>query len=397
MSVRWPAGPVLLGAALVTFASAGAAGGEDKPLRVSVRAEDSQAMYLAQLLGEVDHPVRERIELPGAVVCTKIEKGGRLRVDPRGDGKFFNTVPGNFRAFSVALRRDGVKTPKRIKLLFRKQGDGSWTFRNATQLTMRVGADALAAVDVNANGVWNEPAVDGMTWGGSQYLFPLPKKDERWCTPSLDVTGLDFGPWGEDAKLSGRALATKTPGALGVLKGVNEERVKLGLTPRPENVRLSEELQSHCKYMASNNTLQHHEEKGKPGYSPEGHKAGMRSILAVGSGPERVALGMVNTYFHRQDVIRPQARGFGVGYEGRYSGIDGRSDLDKSMTVRWPVLCPAPDQEGVGVRYSKESPDAVPGDDAAGYPITAYFGTRRLGLTSYKLRPAQITARGARY
>lgn len=116
----------------------------------------------------------------------------------------------------------------------------------------------------------------------------------------------------------------------------------------------------------------------------------------MGTPARRVADMMVRTYFHRQDVIRPAMRGFGVGYEGRYSGIDGRSDRDKSRPVRWPVLCPAPEQEGISLRYCKEAPDATPGDSSAGYPITAYFGTQKLKLTKYSLRPVQVTPRGSR-
>ena len=99
-----------------------------------------------------------------------------------------------------------------------------------------------------------------------------------------------------------------------------------------------------------------------------------------------LALGMVNTYFHRQDVIRPHALAFGVGYEGAFGGIDGRSALGKAPAQYWPVLCPVPGQQNVGLNYGKEAPDACPGDAAAGYPITVYWGTSNLKIKSHSLK-----------
>jgi hypothetical protein len=135
-----------------------------------------------------------------------------------------------------------------------------------------------------------------------------------------------------------------------------------------------------------NNILTHPEEKGKPGYSEEGHQAGMRSILGRGMGAETLAFGMVNTYFHRQDVIRPHALAFGVGYDGSFGGIDGRSALGKAPAQYWPVLCPVPGQQNVSLHYGKEAPDACPGDNAAGYPITVYWGTSNLKIKSHSLK-----------
>jgi hypothetical protein len=202
----------------------------------------------------------------------------------------------------------------------------------------------------------------------------------------MDFTGLEFESCGEAAVVLGRPLATSNPAALPVLQGVNEERAEIGLTPRPEDPKLSEDLQKHCRYMAMNNLLAHPEEKGKPGYSPEGHEAGMRSILSRGTPSERVAAGMVSTYFHRQDVLRPDTLAFGVGYEGNFGGIDGRTKMGDPKSVLWPVLCPVPDQTGVPLRFAREAPDPIPGDEAAGFPITVYFGTAALQLKSHALK-----------
>jgi hypothetical protein len=225
-----------------------------------------------------------------------------------------------------------------------------------------------------------------MTWHGNTWVYPLPSMAERWCTPTMEITHFEFGAYGENAQAKGRPLATAVPAALPVLQGVNEERVKIGLTPRPEDLKLSAELQKHCVYMAMNNILTHPEESGKPGYSKEGHEAGMRSILSRGMAAPGIAHGMVGTYFHRQDVIRPHTIAFGVGYEGSFGGIDGRSAMGKAPAHYFPVLCPVPGQKEVGLNYGKEAPDACPGDAAAGYPITVYFSTSALKINSYSLK-----------
>lgn len=42
------------------------------------------------------------------------------------------------------------------------------------------------------------------------------------------------------------------------------------------------------------------------------------------------AFSRSSTYFRRQEVIRPETLAFGVGYEGSYGGIDGRSVMGKA-------------------------------------------------------------------
>jgi hypothetical protein len=359
-------------------------GAQDQPLRIALQPDPAPQPLKAQLLGELDRPVAPVIALGETRILTRINSRGELELDARGENRFAPCA--SEATAQTSLSRGLGKPPLTLNLLVKKKPDGAWTFRNVTVLAMKIeGADLLVA-DADSNGVYNEPGVDGLTWKGSAYLFPLPAPEERWCTPTHEVTGLRFGPLGEDPAASGRPMVCKVPAALEVLKGVNEERVKLGLTPRPEDAKLSEELQKHCVFMSLNKSLQHPEEKDKTGYSPEGHKAGMRSILSSGTTPQRVAQMMVNTFFHRLDVIRPNALAIGVGYEAAYGGIDGRTKLGKGAAGLWPVLCPAPDQEDVGLRYQKERPDAVPDDASTGYPITAYFATAKLKLSSYTLR-----------
>lgn len=359
---------------------------DDKALKIVLVPQDAPSHYDAQLLGDMDRPVGDGLLIAGDRREIKVDDKGKLSIDVKADGKF-RTLAGKREIVAFALQGGGDK-PKTInaKFEFRRTDKGEWVVRNLTQLAVLIGTEQFVIIDANANGVYNEPRVDGMAWLGNTWLFPLPSNGERWCSATMEFTDLEFGPVGEQPKVSGRPLTTTVPGALDVLKGVNSERVKLGLTPRPEDVKLSAELQKHCKYMQANNILTHPEDKGKPGYSEDGHAAGMRSILSRGMGADGVALGMVNTYFHRQDVIRPHALAFGVGYEGSFGGIDGRSKLGQAPPQYWPVLCPVPGQQNVNLNYGKEAPDACPGDNAAGYPITVYWGTSNLKLKSGTLK-----------
>jgi len=378
-------------AAAALAASAGAApdaaSSDFKPLRAVVVPEVAPGFYVTQCSAPLDMPVGDAIKIGGLAIPAQVGEQGELKLDLRASGSL--STYRSDQAVALTLQHEGSTRAFQVRLLLRKRTDGTWTYRNVTQLAVRVEDDQFVIVDANGNGLYNEPGVDAMGLRGCTVVFPLPGPEERWCTTKREFTGLSLGPWGEDLKATGRPLATKHASGLPVLQGVIEERLKLGLTPRPEDPKLSDDLQKHCAYMSSNDTLAHPEEKGKPGYSPEGHEAGMRSILSAGTPAERVALGMVNTYFHRIDVIRPDTLLFGVGYSVKYGGIDGRSGMDKSpRQTLWPVLCPAPGQTDVSLAYGKEAPDATPGDPAAGYPITVQFHTGKLKLTGHALRLA---------
>lgn len=359
---------------------------DDRPIPTRAVLEPAQARYRSQLLGDLDHPVGERIAIAGASIATRRGAKGELELDLAGDGRFRSYAKSQAVQVGVEIPAGEGRKPKAAKLALyiERQADDSWTYRNASQLTVALGEERLALVDVDGDGAFNTPGVDGMTWAGNTWLFPLPASEERFCTAALDLTGLALGGLGENVALRGRPLATTVAAALPVLQDTNRERVKLGLCPRPEDAALSADLQKHCAYMRLNDKLGHPEDSGKPGYTPEGHNAGMRSILSMGTPAERVAAMMVETYFHRQDVIRPGTLAFGVGYDGRYGGIDGRTNMGQG-TYRWPILCPVPDQQDIPVAYKKEAPDATPGDERAGYPITAYFANGKPTLESYQL------------
>jgi hypothetical protein len=366
--------------------AAPAASDEDRALPIRVAFQDATTSYQAQLLGDLDRPVGEGITMGAVLIPAAVNDKGGLELDLKNDGKP-RTISGKREVISVAVQGEGEK-PKTInvKLEFHRREDGTWVYRNLTVLHVQIGAEQFVIVDANGNGSYSDAKADGMAWEGRTWLFPLPGEHERWCSATMDLVGLQLGPLGEKAAIKGKPLATTVPAALPILKGVNEERVEIGLAPRPEDPKLSADLQKHCKYMSMTGVLAHPEEPGKAGYTPEGNAAGMRSILGRGTAPENVAAMMVGTYFHRQDVIRPASMAFGVGCEGTFTGIDGRTAMGQAPPQYWPVLCPVPGQAGVGTTYNKEAPDACPGAQSAGYPITVYFGTSNLKLKEWSLK-----------
>lgn len=349
------------------------------------RLSAGEALYLSQTVIGPDQPVGEAISIGTATIPAQLDDRGRLQLDTRGTGRF-RAVRTGAQTIDVGLTADGDTS--KMKVYLHQNPAGEWLWRNAMQVTIAVGNEGLIAVDCNGDGTFNQAGIDGLTWPGHTYVFPFPAPNERFCTPSLELTGLTMGPWGEDCRVQMRPLVTTRPEALPILQNTNLERVQIGLTPRPEDPSLSADLQKHCDYMHANQKLTHPQQQGNPGYSPEGHAAGMRSILSMGTPAERIGTMMVTTYFHRQDVIRPDTSAFGVGITGRYGGIDGRTTMGAPVpNSAWPIHCPAPNQTGVPTAFSNESPDPIPAGASrqAGYPITLYFRSGRPSLLSHRL------------
>jgi hypothetical protein len=228
--------------ALLALLLAAATADDDKALKVVLAPQDAPGHWNAQLLGDLDRPVGDAISFGGQSIPAKVNDKGGLELDLKNDGKP-RTITAKREIVSIALKGAGDK-PKSLnaKLEFRKE-DGKWVYRNLTQLHVAIGAEQFVVVDANGNGAYNDAGEDGMAWEGRSWLFPLPAESERWCSATMDFAGLQFGPLGEAPAVKGKALSTTVAAALPILKGVNEERVQIGLTPRPEDEKLSADLQ----------------------------------------------------------------------------------------------------------------------------------------------------------
>ena len=365
-----------------------AAAGDPAASAFTARLVPADTPLLAQVMHAEELPVAGAIPLGSGIPCAPAERGA-LRIDPAGSGAW-RTVTATA-AIDVAIPGSTPRRSVRIRLA---PAGGGWTWRMLTQAQFSLGSDALIAVDLNGNGSWNDVGVDGLAWAGQRYAFPFPGPGEAWCTPSQVVTGFTLAADGSGGSASLAPLATTLPSTLPILHGINQERVLLGLTPRPEDSRLSADLQKHCAWMRINDRIDHPEAEGTPGRTAEGHAAGMRSILSAGVPAGRMAWTFMGTFYHRIDVMRPETLAFGVGIDGRYGGIDGRTAMAKRMAITWPILCPAPFQTGVPLRFNgPEMPDPAPGDEHTGYPIIAYFGGGKPTFTAHRL--VAVAANGA--
>ena len=170
--------------------------------------QDAPGHWQAQLLGDLDRPVGDKLDFGGQTMPAKVNDKGALELDLKNDGKP-RTISQKREIVTVALKGSGDK-PRTLnaKLEFRKTEDGKWVYRNLTQLHVVIGTEQFGVVDANGNGAYNDAGVDGIVWEGRSWLFPLPAGPERWCSATMEFSGLEFGPLGENPTVKGKALAT---------------------------------------------------------------------------------------------------------------------------------------------------------------------------------------------
>ena len=60
---------------------------DDRPLKVQMVPQDTPGHWQAQLLGDLDRPVGEKIEFGGQTIPAKVTDKGALELDLRNDGK----------------------------------------------------------------------------------------------------------------------------------------------------------------------------------------------------------------------------------------------------------------------------------------------------------------------
>src|SRR5581483_12089441 len=99
---------------------------DDKPLKIQMAAQDAPGHWQAQLLGDLDRPVGEKIEFGGQTIPARVTDKGALELDLKNDGKP-RTISGKREVVTVAIKGAGDK-PKTLnaKLEFRKNDEGKW-------------------------------------------------------------------------------------------------------------------------------------------------------------------------------------------------------------------------------------------------------------------------------
>lgn len=179
------------------------------------------------------------------------------------------------------------------------------------------------------------------------------------------------------------------------LAEINLTRQLAGLPPVSANASLGLAAQSHADYLVSNsNVISHNESPGLPGYT--GSNPGQRAA-AVGyswneiaevidggstSGQQAVR-NLVTAIYHRFGILGPSMAELGIGVgirAGRVANtvIDFASTFDNTvaMPADWLGTYPTHGQIGVPRDFltDSESPDPVPDQNRAGYPISIHAG-----------------------
>jgi hypothetical protein len=191
-------------------------------------------------------------------------------------------------------------------------------------------------------------------------------------------------------------------GEIEALAKVNLYRAAAGVPAVTLDPVISDGAQKHVEYLARNcaaPTLDaHHEDPSLPGYTPEGAKAGMSSVIYFGlDSLEEAVDGWMSTVYHRVGIIEPSLTRVGFGFAfapgcgvRTYGALDVVSGIGGNDTTG-VVLYPGRSQPSVPVNLGSEIPN--PMDEVTrgidqyglGYPITVLF-PRDATLSFYSAR-----------
>jgi hypothetical protein len=253
------------------------------------------------------------------------------------------------------------------------------------------GADALTAefdgftlnfIDADLNGAHFDEGVDCVLFGDGRYAFPfyrsMPLPDGQYS----------FEPnKGGPLKFSRTAVAIPEQ-ARQLQNGLNKIRMDFGLFPTACDAAFSTRCQKHAEYMRLNGKISHDEQSGKPGYSKEGHDAGMSSEVTMIGDLDSVAFSLFDTPLHGFDLRSPWFTQSAFGATEGYGVVRTLGTKPRAMPFVAPAVFPPNNAVNVPLSWARETPDPrIDLAKGAGYPITIYFRWCDLG------NPARMTAK----
>lgn len=166
---------------------------------------------------------------------------------------------------------------------------------------------------------------------------------------------------------------------------LGDHRVDLGLGRVVLDPAKTRAAQQHADYLVLNldhpsakGLGMHGEQKDLPGWTAEGARAGMRSVIALQEGHPHMdpVDSWMGTFFHRIPLVHPSLETIGVGYAERGRRRVYVLDPHTRAPRTDVVIVPADGATNVPRAFSgDELPNPIP-DDAdglAGYPITVSF------------------------
>jgi len=259
-----------------------------------------------------------------------------------------------------------------------KKDDG-FVLRSASGLQGTLGGKHFVLLDVNGNGRFDDSGVDVMVFEDKSTVKvgdPIQVGDDRVI---LKVSGKTL------TSIKGVNFADFYSGGKsdpdGTLVTWNAIRAVLGVPPVKRDATLEGWGLKHIKYMEAVNTLVHPEDQKNPAYSAEGHKAGMGSCLSMGMKTAKDSyFSLMDTFFHRIPLIRPELETTGISFEGIFAAFDWANGPAR-QGVKYPGPLAFPPEGAFNVHSGwggHEGPQPFPGDvpqGGVGETVTLTFPT----------------------
>lgn len=271
---------------------------------------------------------------------------------PRAGGKFIaieRPVRTKFQVFT------GGKAPTALPIEFAEK-DGTWTYRIPCALEVTASQGTMCFLDRDGDAWFDDLDVDGVVLG------PATSK-----TPEVK-------PFTGEVRLGAqRFLAfadVDEAGLWAVSEGVRDDYVRQASVVNQLRkyaslpaVGLAEDriaaCEAHSRYCAKNGGLSHDEDPGRPGYSAEGHDAGMKSCLGHGEDAASATYDMLQTLWHRNLYLSRSLSRVGVGHMEHILTSDVLSYGDDTGG-RTLVFFPPARALDVELRGANENPDPYP-------------------------------------
>jgi hypothetical protein len=347
----------------------------DEGFRVPPWAEERLKDLLPSHLAWADVPVRE--------------KGGKLEIDAALDGRFaLRADPA--RALVVAV---GAKERPRKVLVYRKL-DG-W-YAASPWLLRGTAAPGLPVELLDVEGDGDFAGRRDLVRFGDDAFRPLAEGPFAVTAQGLvrfrvrrDAEGFTISvvPEPEPHWVTGPSRAG--------MDALNAWRADAGLSPHRIDRRRAQHCGLHHEYWRLNGFSAHDEDAARPGYTPEGERAGKSaSCWAQGDGAEFVRkIGA--SILHRSSLVGRPDEGVGF-FAGPAGALLWGAEID-SVSRGAPVMVPGPGQTGTPLACEPEEPKPSVDPNfygrARGFPVSATWS--RLADPGVKDRKLEVFAAGA--